>query len=100
MRQIASVRRFCTNMNYQLLAEYSNSGTDGQEHRNCQALNNMLEEMRLGDFRYCFGRDYAFYQHLITETCELGGAGRVHPRRMFNRCTKSVPGHVLGNLAT
>ncbi len=32
MRQIASIRGFCTEMNYRLLAEYSDNATGGQEH--------------------------------------------------------------------
>ncbi len=38
MWQIASIRRFCTEMNYRLLAAYSDYETGRQEHNNHQAL--------------------------------------------------------------
>ncbi len=66
-------------MNYRLLAEYSDNATGGQEHSNHQALDDMLEEMRLGNYDVLvmtsadrLSRDYAFYQRLIREMREMG----------------------------
>ncbi len=79
MRQIASIRRFCTQKNYKLLAEYSDNATAGQEHSPHQSLNDMLEDMRLGNYDVVvvvrpdrLSRDYAFYQRLIREMREMG----------------------------
>ncbi len=68
-------------MNYRLLAEYSDNGTSGQEQSNHQALNDMLEEMRLGNYDVLvmmsadrLSRDYAFYQRLIRDMRAMGVA--------------------------
>ncbi len=79
MQQMACIRRYCAQKNYTLLAEYSDNASAGQEHSPHQSLNDMLEEMRLGNFDVIvvvrpdrLSRDYAFYQRLIREMREMG----------------------------
>lgn len=66
-------------MNYRLLAEYSDNATAGQEHSPHQSLNDMLEDMRLGNFDVVMvvrpdrlSRDYAFDQRLLRDMREMG----------------------------
>ncbi len=78
MRQMASIRRYCTEMNYRLLAEFSDNCTGGQASSPHQALDDMLEEMRLQNYDILLlvradrlSRDYAYYQWLIREMREM-----------------------------
>ncbi len=79
MRQMASIRRYCMEVNYRLLAEFSDNHTGGQASSPHQALDDMLEEMRLQNYDILvlvradrLSRDYAFYQRLIREMREMG----------------------------